>query len=288
MLVRRFLPIAILTLAIAGVGALGGCGQLPRPFQPESKADDNPLLVLPDRAGVVIRPIDGLPAESSRALMEALSTALQVEGIVATIGPANQASLRLSGIAWPEADGYLVTLVLTDARGAPLRSVVAHIGNQMSADAKAWSGYAGAMAKSVAAAFESQGTNVANQAKPRIIIGEVTGAPGEGGRALARSLAYALRRSTIDITDSAAEATHIVTGVIRIAPPRGPAGNEIQNIQMQWVVARADKSEIGQLRQVNDVPAKMIDRNWSEIALAVADAAAEDIAQLVIRAGAAR
>jgi hypothetical protein len=282
LLLNRLFLLLALTLGLAA------CGELPRPFQPETKGDDNPLLVLKDRAGVVIRPVEGLPPDSSQALTEALSLALQAQGIVATTGAGNAASLTLSGIAWKEADGYLVTLVLTEPKGAPMRSVVAHLGNQASTETKAWAGYATAMAKSVATAFESEGTNPANTAKPRIMIGAVTGVPGDGGRALERSLGFTLRRNTIEVTDSAADATHLVVGTVRIAPPRGPAGNEIQNILVQWTVTRADKSEVGQLRQANDVPARMVDRDWAQIALAVAEAAAEDIAQLVIRAPSAQ
>jgi hypothetical protein len=267
---------------------LCACGHYSLPFQPETKGEGNPLLMVPDRAGVVVRPVDGLPPEVNSALVQALTTALQKEGVIAMTTGGTAQSLKLSGIAWEEAEGWMVTLVLVDAQGAPMRSIVAHLDQQQKADdPKSWSGYAGAMAKSVAATFQVAGTDPNAVAKPKVAIGEVKGGSDEETRALARSLSFSLKRTTVEIADSADAATHIVVGEMAVGPPRGTAGKEVRKIEVHWTVLRADRSEIGDLRQVNDVPAAMVEQNWPEIALAVADAAAPDVANLVIRAPAA-
>ena len=68
-----------------------------------------------------------------------------------------------------------------------------------------------------------------------------------------------------------------------LSPPHGSAGQEQRAVDVRWTVERADKSEVGQLHQSNDVPVSVLNQDWPDIAMAVADAAADGIVDLVNR-----
>lgn len=252
---------------------LAACGEMPKPFQPESKGETNPLLIQRDRAGVVVLPIDGLP--DGVAFADALAESLRAEGIVAMTGQGNSGSLLLLGDARPTTDGWSLVLGLQDARGQSLGAL-----NWRLDEGKRPTP---ALAKAVANVLYPDGP-VAVAAKPVLAIGNVTGVPGQGGRALSRALEFNLKRTDVVLTESPDKATHVVSAVVTIAAPRGTAPNETRNVDVRWVVKGADNQEIGEIRQTNNVPAREIDRNWSEIAYYVADAAVEGITALLARA----
>ncbi len=265
----RLVVLAVLAVFVAG------CGELPRPFQPEFKGETNPLLIPADRAGLVVEPIAGLPGSAGFA--ERLAERLREEGIVAMTGRGNAQSLRLSGEASAVRGGWDVHLALNDARGNALGMLVWTLPpegeNQPAAE----------LARAVALVLYPDGP-VPLAPKPSVTIGDVSGVPGEGGRALARALEFNLKRADVKLADTPAQATHIITALVTIAPARGTPPNETRNVDVRWVVQRADRQEIGQVRQTNDVPIRDLDRNWSEIAYAVADAAVEGLTNLLSRA----
>ena len=88
---RILIPaIGLIALAIAG------CQPVPQPFQPgTAQKTSNPLLDLPDRSGVVVRPVAGMPGESGRALAEEMATALIDRNLPAFTGNGNRSSLIL-------------------------------------------------------------------------------------------------------------------------------------------------------------------------------------------------
>lgn len=262
--------IALLALLVA----VAACGEIPRPFAPESKGETNPLLMPIDRAGMVVKPVDGLP--DGPRFAAALADSLRAEGIAAMTGSGNAASLVLSGMATEDGGGWLMELRLDDPRGAALGTVATWLPRDP------LDGRMQQIAKSVAAVLNPEG-NLPAARKPAVSIGEVAGVPGDGGRALARALEFNLRRANVDLADLPEKATHVVTAVVNIAAPKGQPGKEVRHVDVRWTVRAADNREIGEVRQANDVPAREIDRNWSEIAYLVADAAVEGIADLLIR-----
>lgn len=261
-------------IAFALAIAVAACGEIPRPFAPEFKGETNPLLMPVDRAGLVVRPVAGLPDGPTFAA--ALAESLRAEGVVAMTGGGNAASLVLHGSAAPDGEGWLVELTLDDARGAALGVVAAWLAPGPPQAQTA------AIARSVAAVLNPEGPPPVAR-KPAVAVGEVAGVPGEGGRALARALEFNLRRANVDLAETPEKATHVVSAIVAIAPPRGQRGSELRHVDVRWTVRGADSREIGEVRQANDVPAQAIDRNWAEIAYTVADAAVESIADLLTR-----
>lgn len=277
----------ILAAVVLALLSLTACGEIPRPFQPEYKAEDNPLLMPLDRAGIVVKPVAGLPPDAAEAFTQALVDALRREDMAAMSGTGTSASLVLTGAADTTPNGWDMTLALADAHNAPLGSLNTHANPAVAEDPKAWQSYAASLAKSFAEMLQPAGTQTGDQAT--VAIGNIEGVSNDEGRAVARALEYTLKRAQVKVVDAATDKpTHIVAAALAIAPPRGAPGRETRKVEVLWVVMYADKSEIGEIRQANDVPARMVERGWPEIALAVADSATGSITDLLKRTAPAR
>ena len=237
-----------------------------------------------DKAGMVVHPPEGMPAAAAAAFTTALVDALRSEDVAAMTGPGNPASLVLGGSANPDPAGWNIKLALADANQVPVGSVTTHVSPQSADDPKSWSPFARQMAKSIAALLQSDGTKPRADA-PSVAIGDVSGLPDADRRMLVHALEFVLQRARLQIAASPDKATHILAGQIAISTPRGSASQKMRNVDVRWTVRRADKdqTEVGQLHQSNDVPVDMLDHDWPDIAMAVADAAADGIADLVNR-----
>jgi hypothetical protein len=278
---------SLLAVVVLALPWLAACGEIPRPFQPEFKAEDNPLLMPVDRAGIVVKPVAGLPPQAAEAFTTALVDALRREDVAAMSGTGTAASLVLTGTADSAASsGWDMTLALADARDTPIGKLTTHANPTAADDPKAWQSYAASLAKSFADMLQTAGTQVADQTT--VAIGNIEGLSNDDSRAVARALEYTLKRAQVKVAEATDKPTHIVAGALAIGPPRGAAGRETRKIDVLWVVMHADKSEIGEIRQSNDVPARSIDREWPDIALAVADSATESITGLLKRAAQTR
>ncbi|MBI3453502.1 MAG: hypothetical protein HY057_11885 [Rhodospirillales bacterium] len=262
---------------------VAACGQLPRPFQPDSKADTVPLLFLADGFGVVVRPVADLPPPAAAALAKAVVEELGRAEVPATTGEGNRASYILNGRAAPRAGGgVLLAFSLDDplaAAGSIYRTKAEIPFLPGADDAAAWRQIARPIAAAVAATLQPPAPQPP-VARRRVIVREITGAPADDRRALARALEYNLRRAQVPVADEPADDTLAIVGALTIAR-KGP---DSYSIGVLWTVLGPDGAEIGQVRQDNDVPARMLDRAWPEIAAAVAEGAAEGIADLVNRA----
>jgi hypothetical protein len=262
------------------------CGDLPRPFQPEYKDDGNFSMMPVDKAGMVVRPVDGLPPAAAEAFTRALIDALRREDVAAMAAPGNRASLVLAGAAVGDSSGWDITLALGDPQQKRLGEVMSHASPAVADDPKAWDSYAAALARSVVGILQSDPTLRPGNA-PVVGVAPIAGLDGPEARALVRALEYTLRRAHIQLADGSDKATHVVGAEVALGPKRGPAGREVRSIEVVWTVRRANGSEIGQIRQANDVPIAILEAEWPDVALAVADAAAGSIIDLVNRQSAA-
>ncbi len=267
---------------LALVATLAACGELPRPFESVHDNDENLRLMPIDKAGMVVHPPEGMPAPAAQAFTSALVDALRGEDVAAMTGPGNPASLVLAGSANADSGGWNIKLALADADRVTVGSVTSHVSPQSAEDPNSWSPFARQMAKSIAAMLQSDGTKPRSDA-PSVAIGDIGGLPDADRRMLVHALEYVLQRARLQIAPSPDKATHVLVGQIAISSPHGSLTQQVRNVDVHWTVRRADKTEIGQLHQSNDVPVDMLDHDWPDIAMAVADAAADGIADLVNR-----
>ena len=268
------------------LATLAGCGELPRPFESAHDSNDDLRLMPVDKAGMVVHPPAGMPGPAADALTRALIDALRNEDVAAMTPPGNAASLVLDGTATAEPAGWSIRLALADANKTALGSVTSHAAPTAVDDPQAWSPFAKAMAKSIAAMLQTDGTTPRTD-QPNVVIGDVSGLPDGERRMLVHALEFALQRARVQVSSTPDKATHVISGDILISPPHGSGTRQQSSVDVKWTVARADKSEVGQLHQANDVPVDMLSHDWPDIAMAVADAAVDGIVDLVNRRDAA-
>lgn len=271
---------------------LAGCQPVPQPFMPEPHARENPLLVLPDRAGIVVLDVDGVPPAAAKSFPEAMTRALVARNIPAWTTSGNRGTRFLQGQARSRRTGpgrveieLIWDLVAPDGTS---------IGSHRTAG-EAWGEdwrrgnrtLIARLAKESAggiAAFIQDAAPTGPPAPAPVHVMQVTGAPGDGSGALGGAMANALRRAGIRIASGKRTDGPIVAGRVAL----GPVSDGLQRLEVTWLVRRADGSEIGRLKQRNPVPAGSLDGPWGKLAFVIAEAAAGGIGDLLRREAASR
>jgi hypothetical protein len=264
--------------------ALASCGPIPRPFQPEEKDPAaNPLLRLTDQGGVVVPPVAGLPEDEARSLAEAIAEALRGHDIPANTRSGNRDSLILDLRAAPEPGGRIgVDTQLVDPQGLLLNEG-RHIdvAPRDRANPAEWAGLAKRVAAAIAAAIKPE--TLAQRDKLPVRLSVPRGAPGDGGIALMRALAFHLERGGVRLTDDANAPALGVTGDVAIGPAPMIQGAEARRVSVVWRVADPAGDELGRIDMANAVPLRAVDRQWAELSFEIAAASAEAIRELVER-----
>lgn len=272
---RRFL---LLPLALALI--VGGCS-IPQPFQTETIS---PLTAPGVRAGLVVTPIEG--AADGTLFAEALADALVDQDFAASTEPIPGPSYRLAGRAVPE-EGDAVRLeweVEDPARGFAGAIAQSVAPDEMPAwragDPRLYRALAKTAATEIAALLAESA--VGTPEEPVILVPEVVGAPGDGPRTLQRSMAYVLDKRGLKVAERESpdvKPTLILRGAMTVKTRDGTA-----QVAIAWTLARPDGITVGIVNQANDLPAALLEGAWGDIAFAIADAAADDVADLVAKA----
>lgn len=288
------------TAPVALIVLLTACQPLPHPF-----ADDRPppaLLRVRDSIGVSIAPIVGAPEPASGRLADAMARALLKHDIPASDKTTSLDSYQLYGrldeLRPRGGKAKLVALWrLYDAKGRTVGERRAEVpladGRARAADDKLIERLAGLSADRVAPLLEDQpataklaaATSVVKPATApeahitRIAIGTITGAPGDGGAALAHAVAAVLRARGLAIAGKNDKPDLYVDCAVSIVPAAGGA----EHVAIVWRVRRAGGGEIGTVGQQNDVPKAALAGKWGDLASNIATAAGSGLMQLVAR-----
>jgi hypothetical protein len=274
-------------VALAAALLLTGCQPLPHPF-----ADDRPpaaLLRVRDVSGVSIAPIDGKPAATAEKLGAAVAKALLKHDIPASERTASLDSYQLYGriVEAGIHDGNATVTAqwrLVDAKGRTVgeRTVTAE------APAKDWDGgsatpieqLAGLTADKLAPLLEDEAPVEAPVGgRTRIVVGKISGAPGDGATSLTTAITAVLKHQDLTIVEDGQKADLVVEGEVSVTPARA----DKQHVKIVWRLRRADGAEIGTVGQENDVPRGLLDGSWGDLAYSVATAAGDGLVQLVDR-----
>lgn len=115
----------------------------------------------------------------------------------------------------------------------------------------------------------------------RIFFSGVSGAPGDGNRALADELRLLLPDAKDQLVSSAAKADYAVSCTVSVAPATASPQGRVQKTEIVWRVKPASGVEAGAVTQLHDVPAGSLDHAWGDIALAVVTEAAPGIRTVI-------
>lgn len=290
--------VAVLLCVLAPL--LAACtGDPPSVFQPETPFT-NPLLQPGLRGGINVPPIAGLPPGGDEddgpsvgeTIAETVSATLRDAEMPASAAPPVNGRFALLGSVDPRVSGIsriAVAWTLVDDRGEEVRRFTTE---QPLDPAGQWMK---SMAEQTAAALnryvmESEGLPPPAEDMPALTIVAIDGAPGAGGRALARSLEYHLEKAGLTVSDSIEDRGALILGKVSLHPARAPAGAEPrETLTVSWTVMRPNGGEFGTIEQANDVIKGTLDRPWGDLAFIIAEGAAEGILDLLRRtAGRAR
>jgi hypothetical protein len=276
---RRF----TLAAGFAGIlPALSACQPLPHPFADDHLGANAPLLAVPDAVGIVVAPVRGAPAPADAALTRGMVAGLQNAEIPASTASGNAHSYHLTGDAGGVAASGVGTIdwVLKDSSG----KTVGEDRQQIAVDAASWQAGGTALAdlgKDEAprlAAMIQAPAPVAQVSMRQIYIRPVTGAPGDGDQSLPRSMTYLMRQAGIAVaTAPTGPDTVTVAGTVAVAP----APNNQQQVTVAWQIIDPAGKNVGKISQSNTVPTGTLNGPWSDIAMAVASAAFDDVNGLI-------
>jgi hypothetical protein len=281
----------VIVLSLAG---LGSCGQAPRPFEHQAKFESD-LLVLKDRAGIVVAPLAGdLPA-NPELLASAMADRLRDLNIPATTRAVNNESRYLYGWAARKSlaaapDQLVVRWELWDPDGRLVGSYTQQRPFMGIAGPDNGNALIDAMATEAAPKIAAlvQDAPVVEAKIPgfpgaRLVVAPLSSGPGDSAQSLVPALRAELAAAGLPVSNQQGPRDLLVLG--KIALESTPDGRE--QIAITWSVTKArNGEELGQVDQRNQVPAGSLDGPWGATAVEIARGAAQGIIDLLSRAAA--
>jgi hypothetical protein len=276
------------SLALAAL--LGGCGDLPRPFQDNPGATAERLAQPPPPRLAV--PVPGnalLPDAASVAYADAIAAALQGREVPAVAGPAHPGDWRLDLSAELRGQSVVPRFAVNDPAGkqkgtteGPAVSAAAWQagGSQTITQAAAAASPAiTALLASIEAMRRQSDPNSLLNRPPRVLIKTVTGAPGDGDTALTRQMRRSLPQFGELLQDAPGHADYTVAGVVRQTPA---AGGQVR-VEIQWIITDAQGHDLGHVVQLNQIPRGTLDGLWGDVAVVVAQEAAGAVHEVIVK-----
>jgi hypothetical protein len=278
---------------------LASCGGLPQPFAGYPGATAARLAQPPPARLAIVAPNAAmLPDDAAAGFADAMAEALSAQDVPAIAVLPRKGDWRLVTTA-QLGEGAQTSDVI------PFYTVFDGAGEQAGVQqgqpvpASAWSmatpdtmkaaaanaapGIAELLSRIEAARRASDPNSLVNR-PAKIVVPDVTGAPGDGNRQLARQMRLALAGQGMLVEDVApkdGQTDFTVAGVVTAVPI---AGN-MTRIEIQWVVSNPKGDERGRIVQLNEIRAGSLDRLWGDVAVVVAQEAAGGVKDVVVRQG---
>ncbi|MGB0671898.1 MAG: SPOR domain-containing protein [Rhodospirillales bacterium] len=293
MLHRFVAPLALLLGLAIGLTA---CGSIPQPFRSAEK--NNGLLNLKASQALIVLPVQGVSPAFGVAIQKAMTLALSDSDLPASMANRpNGVNYALTGLVQENSRGgdqvrLDVVWSLSAPEGGPAglyqQRALVPLNAWLSEDPAAVVQLVAEGAGAINNLMQDNPEIVRAQPKddtatqgPRIALGGVTGAPGDGNDALAAAMARALRGVGVTVTPNSTEADFLLTGVVAVTAPQGGAKNKTQQISINWSVTGRGGKNAGATNQNNTIPAGSLDGTWGAIAGHAAAAVAPGIKQIL-------
>jgi hypothetical protein len=275
--------------------AVAACQPLPQPFQPAAaKKSSNPLLNLPDRSGIVVRPVKGMPAETGSALAREMASALIDRNLPAFTERGNLSSLELTAqaIASPTGDARSDIRVIwrvSDPNGIQRGEHIFDIATRKTAWAQGsptlLREIAQKSAGKIAAIIQgpAERDSTVGREERTLHVWKIDGAPETAGALLRSELETALRRAALRVSSRMRDDSLVIVGIVTLAPPPSgtPAPEGQRELGLEWTVMSPDGREFGKLQQKNTVATDALENDWPRIARGIALGAAQGIGDIL-------
>jgi len=218
-----------------------------------------------------------------------LAAALVSEDVPSIAGPAAPATWRVTTTARLAGNSVIPAYVITgpDGKiygkldGAPAPAALWAAGDPATLTAAAQAD-APALTKTLTAInAEVQGSdpNSLENRPPRLFVGAVTGAPGDGDTALPLDLGRDLPGPDDQVVSDPARADFTITGKISTQSDQGQL-----IVELDWTVMDSSHRKTGQVTQIHELAPSDITPYWGDVAAAAAAEAATGIQEVVSNA----
>src|SRR4051794_23634758 len=269
---------------------LVACGDLPEPFLGNPGANARrlaqpltPLLAVPPGSDTL------LPDAANQDLAKQIATALQGTEVPALVRAPQPTDWRL--ITRAERDGNVVKPSFSvmspqgkeegkaDGEPVPLDVWAAASPALMKQVAGEAAPRIGAVLTSIRIAHDKADPGSLYNRAARVLVPEVTGAPGDGDAALTRQMRARLALLGPVVLTTPAGADFVVQGEVKVVPIE----KRQERVEIQWIIRTPSGDERGRVVQLNDIPAGTLDRYWGDVAVVVASEASNGINDVLIR-----
>jgi hypothetical protein len=268
---------------------LASCGTLPQPFYGNPGSPEAALLAQPPAPMLMVpTPTTALLSDQAASQYAHDLAAQMADFDVPTVaGPTQKGNWKLGISAALSGNFVIPAYVITgpDGKayghqaGSPVGAAAWSAGdatalnNAASTDAPALAKLMG----TINAQIQQSNPNSLENRVPRVYVGTVTGAPGDGDVSLPLNVTRDLPGPDIILTKNAATADFTVTGAIKTTP--GPQG-QIQ-VELDWFVHDRYGRVAGQVTQIHDLNPTDIEPYWGDVAAAAGQEAAQGITTVV-------
>ena len=262
------------------------CGQVPQPFRPSGQKTAVVARAPGPSTALVVLPLQGTDGIPLDALSDRVVIELQKAEIAATTATIPNRYQLAGEVRRLRGDGPDTTLAfrwtLLDPSGVATDSLD-HVEQVAAAD---WTTARPIAIRGLAVTVAAHLVRLVNgdlpvaeevQPPARIGLAGISGAPGDGNRALDTAIRAALAKQglTLGPTSDATRAT------LELHVAVTPADKTNDRVTLLWLVRDATGRERGRLEQQNTVPAGRLNRRWGDIADLAAGAAAPDLARIL-------
>ena len=270
--------------------SLAACGDLPEPFigNPGATARRlaqplTPLLAIPPGTDTL------LPDAANQELAQEIAKALQATEVPAMVRTPEKTDWRVITRAERDGDSVRPMFSVQDAQGkeqgsaegekvpletwananpALLQQIAAEAGPRI-----------GAVLTSIRVARDKADPGSLYNRAAKVLVSDVTGAPGDGDAALTHQMRARLAVLGPVVLTTPTGADFAVQGEVKVVPI--PQGKE--RVEIQWIVKTGSGDERGRVVQLNEIPAGTLNRNWGDVAVVVAAEASNGVNDVILR-----
>ena len=270
--------------------SLAACGDLPEPFLGNPGATARrlaqpltPVLAIPPGTDTL------LPDAANKELAKQVAAALVATEVPAIVRTPEKADWRVITKAQQVGDSVRPVFSVQDPKGkeegsaegekVPLRAWAnadPALLQQIAAEAGP---RIGAVLTSIRIAHDKANPNSLYNRPAKVLVADVTGAPGDGDAVLTRQMRARLAVLGPVVLTTPTGADFAVQGQVKVVPI--PKGKE--RVEIQWIVKTGSGDERGRVVQLNEIPAGTLDHYWGDVAVVVASEASSGVNDVILR-----
>jgi hypothetical protein len=284
---RGTLPFCLLTTLLG----LAACGDLPEPFLGNPGATARRLAKPPAPLLAVTPGTDTLLSDqANKELADEVAKALQQTEVPAMVRTApEKTDWRLITRATQTNNMVNPEFSVLDPEGkeegkaagepvpvAEWASASPELLHRIAAEAAP---RVGAMLTGIRIAHEKADPNSLYNRPAKVMVADVTGAPGDGNAALTRQMRARLAVLGPVVLTTPTDADFIVQGKVAVTP----LPQHKERVEIQWSVNVPSGDERGKVIQLNEIPAGTLSQFWGDVAVVVASEASNGINDVIRR-----